>query len=91
MRPRLWWIARARTSSGRSALGHWEAHQIVGANNRSSILWLTERVTRYPIGATMPEGYRRDAMEAGLVCGLDQIFPHLLRSVTCEQRSEWDC
>jgi hypothetical protein len=72
-------------------LGHWEADQIIGANNRSSMLWLTERVTRYSIGVTMPEGYGRDAMEAGLACGLDQIPPHLLRSVTFDQGSEWAC
>jgi len=72
-------------------LGHWEADQIIGANNRSSMLWFTERVTRYSIGVTMPCGYGRDAMEAGLVFGLDQIPSHLLRSVTFDQGSEWAC
>jgi len=83
--------ARPATVNDRSELGHWEADQIIGANNRSSMLWLTERVTRYSIGVTMPEGYSGDAMLAGLVCGLDQIPSHLLRSVTFDQRSEWAC
>jgi IS30 family transposase len=39
----------------RVELGHWEADQIIGANNRSSMLWLTECVTRYSIGIAMPE------------------------------------
>ena len=37
------------------------------------MLTLTERVTRYSILVTMPEGYTADAMVAGLVDGLDRI------------------
>jgi IS30 family transposase len=73
----------------RSELGHWEADQIIGANNRSGMLWLTERVTRFSIPVTMPEGYSALAMVGGLVEGLDRIPPHLLRSVTFDQGPEW--
>ncbi|MGH9247549.1 MAG: IS30 family transposase [Acidimicrobiales bacterium] len=66
-----------------------EADQIIGARNRSSLLTLTERVTRYSIGVTMPEGYSADAMVGGLLDGLDRIPSHLLRSVTFDQGSEW--
>ena len=41
----------------RAELGHWEGDQIIGKSNRSSILWLTERVMRFAIPVTMPEGY----------------------------------
>jgi IS30 family transposase len=75
----------------RSELGHWEGDQIIGRANASSMLWLTERVTRYSIGVTMPEGYAGEAMVAGLVCGLEQIPAHLLRSVTFDQGTEWGC
>jgi hypothetical protein len=34
------------------------------------MLWLTQRVTRPAIAVTMPEGYPREAMPAGLVEGL---------------------
>ena len=37
--------------------GHWEVDQIIGANNRSSMIWLTERQSRYLIPITMPDGY----------------------------------
>jgi IS30 family transposase len=37
----------------RTEAGHWEADQIIGAHNRSSMLWLTERVTRFSIPVTM--------------------------------------
>jgi len=73
----------------RTELGHWEADQIIGARNRSSMLWLTERVTRFSIPVTMPEGYTARAMVGGLVEGLEQIPVHLLKSITFDQGSEW--
>ena len=73
----------------RAEVGHWEADQIIGARNRSSMLTLTERVTRYSILVTMPDGYDAEAMVAGLVDGLDRIPAHLLRSITFDHGSEW--
>ncbi len=69
--------------------GHWEADQIIGARNQSSMLWLTERLTRYSIGVTMPNGYAAEDTLAGLCAGLDRIPPHLRRSITFDQGSEW--
>lgn len=80
---------RPETVGDRSELGHWEADQIIGAHNRSSMLSLTERVTRYSILVTMPNGYAADDMVAGLVDGLDRIPAHLLASITFDQGSEW--
>ena len=81
--------ARPDGIGDRTELGHWEADQIIGRNNQSSMLCLTERVTRYSILVTMPEGYTADAMVAGLTDGLDRIPAHLLRSITFDQGSEW--
>jgi IS30 family transposase len=81
--------ARPAVVNDRLELGHWEGDQIIGANNRSSLLTLTERVTRFSIGITMPEGYSAPAMLGGLFEGLDRIPSHLLRSVTFDQGSEW--
>jgi IS30 family transposase len=77
--------------NGREELGHWEGDQIIGAHNRSSMLWLTERVTRYSIGVAMPDGYAGEDMQAGLVCGLERIPTHMLRSITFDQGPEWAC
>lgn len=89
-RPALPNIARRpKAVDERTELGHWEADQIIGARNRSSLLTLTERVTRYAIGVTMPDGYHADAMVAGLIDGLDRVPGHLLRSITFDQGSEW--
>lgn len=69
--------------------GHWEIDQIIGARNRSPLLTLTERVTRYAMAITMPEGYDSVATLAGLYEALDRIPGHLLKSVTFDQGSEW--
>ena len=34
---------------------------MIGAHNRSSMIWLTERRSRYLIPVTMPDGYDADA------------------------------
>jgi IS30 family transposase len=81
--------ARPAAVGDRSELGHWEGDQIIGRRNRSSMLWLTERVTRFSIGVTMPEGYSADAIVAGLADGLDRIPPHLRKSITFDQGTEW--
>ncbi len=83
--------SRPAAVNDRTELGNWEGDQIIGRANRSSMLWLTERVTRYSIGVTMPEGYAGEAMLGGLVAGLDQIPAHLLRSITFDQGTEWGC
>ena len=73
----------------RLEVGHWEIDQIIGARNRSSLLTFTERVTRYAMAITMPEGYDAQATLAGLTVGLERIPTGLLRSVTFDQGSEW--
>lgn len=89
-RPALPNIAsRPETVTDRSEPGHWEADQIIGKANRSSMMWLTERVSRFLIPVTMPCGYDADAVVAGLCEALDRIPPQLRRSVTFDQGSEW--
>jgi IS30 family transposase len=73
----------------RTEPGHWEADQIIGKANRSSMMWLTERVSRFLIPVTMPAGYDAEAVVAGLCEGLDRIPTRLRRSVTFDQGSEW--
>lgn len=81
--------ARPSAVSERNEVGHWEIDQIIGARNRSSLLTFTERVTRYAMAITMPEGYDSQATLAGLVEGLERIPTGLLKSVTFDQGSEW--
>jgi IS30 family transposase len=80
-------IHRPAAVNDRTEAGHWEVDQIIGAHNRSSMIWLTERVTRYSIPITMPVGYAADAVLAGLVEACEQIPTHLLCSMSFDQRS----
>jgi len=82
-------INRPATVNDRTEAGHWEVDQIIGAHNRSSMIWLSERVSRYSIPITMPCGYAAVDVLAGLVEACEQIPPHLLRSLSFDQGSEW--
>ena len=54
-RPALSSIAkRPAVVNGRSEPGPREADQIIGKANRSSMIWWTERVSRFLIAVTMP-------------------------------------
>ena len=81
--------ARPAAVDERAVAGHWEVDQIIGAYNRSSMIWLTERQSRYLIPVTMPDGYDADAVLAGLIEGLDTVPAHLRRSLTFDCGSEW--
>jgi len=80
---------RPAAANGRCEAGHWEADQIIGARNRSSMIRLVERQTRYSVPVTMPDGYSAEAALAGLIEGFEQIPAHLRRSVTFDRGSEW--
>lgn len=69
--------------------GHWECDHIIGANNASALMTLTERVSRFSIGITMPLGYTAECVIGGLVEALEQIPAHLRKSITFDQGSEW--
>lgn len=73
----------------RSEIGHWEADHMIGSRNGSALMSLTERLTRYGMLLVMPEGYKADEALAGLCEAFDQIPPHLRKSVTFDQGSEW--
>lgn len=82
--------ARPAAINDRVEIGHWEGDQIIGKSNRSSMLWLTERVARYSVGFAMPEGYAGEAMLAGIQRpSTRQIPSYRLRSITFDEGSEW--
>jgi IS30 family transposase len=81
--------ARPDTVKDRREAGHWEADQIIGAHNRSSMITLSERLSRFSMAITMPLGYTAEAVLAGLVEACEQIPSHLRKSITFDQGSEW--
>lgn len=82
-------VDRPATVNNRSEPGHWEVDQIIGAHNQSSMIWLSERVTRFSIPITMPLGYAAVDVLAGLVEACERIPAHLLKSLSFDQGSEW--
>jgi IS30 family transposase len=82
-------VDRPATVNDRSEPGHWEVDQIIGAHNRSSMIWLSERVSRFSIPITMPLGYAAIEVLAGLAEACEQIPAHLLKSLSFDQGSEW--
>ena len=78
-------LDRPARVNDRAEPGHWEVDQIIGAHNWSSMIWLTERVTRFSIPVTMPLGYAAVDVLAGLVEACEQIPPHLRKSFSFDQ------
>ena len=74
-------------AAGRSEAGHREGDLIIGENNRSAAVTLTERVTRQTLVAALPHGYdarhTADAVTAALACQPR----HLVRTLTCGPRT----
>jgi len=81
--------ARPGVVDDRGEPGHWEADHLIGRANRSALMCLTERLSRYSLLITMPNGYAAADALGGLVEGLEQIPAHLRRSITFDQGSEW--
>ena len=82
-------LNRAAIVNERREAGHWEIDTIIGARNRSGMVWLCERVSRFTIPVTLPAGYKAVETLAGLVEAFETIPIHLRRSVTFDQGSEW--
>lgn len=69
--------------------GHWEGDLIIGAHNRSAVLTMIERVSRYALLIDLPNGYCAEAVAGAFVEAFESIPANLRRSLTLDQGSEW--
>ena len=65
----------------RSEAGHWEGDLIIGKNNRSAAVTLTERVSRQTLVAALPHGYDARHTADAVTAALGQPR-HLVRTIT---------
>ena len=79
---------RHRIVATRSQVGHLEGDLIIGAVNRSAVLTLCERVTRYTFLSALPDGYRTEATAIALTGLLETIPAPMRRTLTWDQGRE---
>ena len=78
---------RPRVVNDRAEFGHWEGDLITGTANQSAIITLTERVTRYQVALTLPDGHSADRTMDRLTRWVtDQS--HRIRSLTWDRGAE---
>jgi len=72
----------------RAVPGHWEGDLILGAGNRSAILTLVERSTRYVLLGHLPGGHTAEQVRDVLVPLIGTLPEHLRKSLTWDQGAE---
>ena len=72
----------------RAVPGHWEGDLIMGAFNRSAILTLVERASRYTLLGDLPDGHGAKEVYACLMELIPTLPANLARSLTWDQGRE---
>ncbi|HLK78924.1 MAG TPA: IS30 family transposase [Streptosporangiaceae bacterium] len=80
--------ARPAAAGSRSELGHWEGDLITGTLNKSAIVTLVDRFSRFTILGHVPGRHTAEAVRDALIAAFAQLPPHLRRSLTWDQGTE---
>lgn len=86
--PMLMISERPAEAADRAVPGHWEGDLILGAGNRSAIVTLVERSTRYVLLGHLPGGHSAEAVRDVLVPLIETLPKHLRKSLTWDQGAE---
>ena len=79
---------RSAAVEDRSEAGHWEGDLIIGANNRSAVATLVERVSRQTLAVSLPDGYDAQSTAAAVSAALSRQPRHLVKTLTWDQGRE---
>jgi transposase, IS30 family len=81
--------ARPEEAADRSVHGHWEGDLITGAHNRSAIVTVVERASRFTLLGHLPNGrHTAEAVRDALIEAFSGLPAHLRCSLTWDQGSE---
>jgi len=79
---------RPTEADGRDVVGHFEGDLIVGSFNRSAIVTIFDRCSRFNLLADLPEGHSAQATLAALVELFERVPQHLRKTLTWDQGRE---
>lgn len=74
--------------AGRAVPGHWEADLVMGAGNRTAILVITERVSRYVMIVPLGEAKDAKSVERALTRAFKRLPAHLRKTLTYDNGRE---
>ena len=72
----------------RAVPGHWEGDLILGRNNRSAIVTLVERSTRFLMMIALPDDHKAETVATAIAEHITTLPAQLRRSITWDQGSE---
>ena len=81
-------VSTRPAAAGLRRPGHWEGDLIIGAKNRSAIVTLVCRASRFTLLADLPNGHTAPDVTAALVELFERIPAHLRTTLTWDQGRE---
>ena len=72
----------------RSEPGHWEGDLIIGERNRSAVVTLVERSSRFTLLAGLPGGYNADVTAAAVTAAMRRVPSHMAKTLTWDRGRE---
>jgi transposase, IS30 family len=79
---------RPASAQDRAEAGHWEGDLIVGPANRSAVITLVERATRFTLLGHLPTTHAAGEVRAALTRVFEHVPPHLRRTLTWDRGNE---
>jgi transposase, IS30 family len=79
---------RPAEADDRAVPGHWEGDLIIGKGNKSAVVTLAERASRYCMIIALPHGHGAGAVAAALAAHMTTLPQALRRSLTWDQGKE---